>query len=245
MKINLPQKQPLSFNMNTKLLILVATVSLLRPCAVPAGTITGTVQAEGKPGADADALCGKYDSRQLKFAERVNYAEMRDFIVYIDGPVVTNAPIAEPAQVTTTRISQRGAMFTPHVLPILLGTTVEWPNNDEILHNVFSFSENNPFDLGLYKSPVVGRWKFDKPGRVDVYCSIHTRMSCVLLVLQNPYFAATNERGSYTIRNVPAGTYQLKAWHERLPSQVQTITVSPAGEVKVNFTLGIRNLPKP
>ena len=66
-----------------------------------------------------------------------------------------------------------------------------------------------------------------------------------VLVLENPYFAATNERGGYKILNVPAGTYKLKAWHERLPAQIQDVSVADTGEVKVDFTLGIKNLPKP
>jgi len=97
----------------------------------------------------------------------------------------------------------------------------------------------------LYKSPTIERIKFDKPGKVDVFCSIHARMSCVILVLENPYFASANDKGLYTITNVPAGNYKLKAWHERLPSQVKEIAVPETGEIKVDFTLGITNLPKP
>jgi len=214
---------------------------------IPSGaaTISGTVHAEGKAGTDADALCGKYDSRQFKFVERVNYAEMHDFLVYIEGatsakPVVPDKPV----QVITKRVLQQGAIFTPHILPVVVGTTVEWPNNDKILHNVFSFSEPKHFDLGLYKAPEVGRVTFDKPGRVDVFCSIHTRMSCVILVLENPFFATTNNKGGYSIADVPPGTYKLKAWHERLPSQTQEIVVREHGDVKVDFVLGIKNLPK-
>lgn len=219
-------------------------VALVAP--VSGGTITGTVRAEGKPGTDGDAAGGKYDSRKFKFAERVNYAEMRDFVVHLVGPVGTNnAPPAKPAQVVTTkRVAQRGAMFTPHVLPVMVGTTVEWPNYDEILHNVFSLSEPKPFDLDLYKAPVLKPVTFDKPGRVDVFCSIHTAMSCVVLVLENPYFAAADEKGRYVITNVPAGTYQLKAWHERLPAQVREIVVPESGEIKMDFVLGISGLPK-
>ncbi len=210
-----------------------------------AGTISGKVHAEGKPGSDAE--CGKYDSHALKFAERIDYAELRDFVVYITGPVGTNhpAPADKPLQVVTTRkISQKNAMFTPHVLPVLVGTTVEWPNHDSIFHNVFSYSEPKQFDLGLYQNPDVKSVTFDQPGRVDVFCSIHSTMNCVVLVLENPYFCATDAKGAYVISNIPPGTYKLKAWHERLPSQVREITVSETGDVKADFTLGITNLPK-
>jgi hypothetical protein len=139
-------------------------------------------------------------------------------------------------------------MFSPHVLPIVVGTTVEWPNNDDILHNVFSFSELKPFDLGLYKAPYtngIPSVTFDKPGKVDVFCSIHTRMSCIVLVLENHYFAQTNEKDAYTIPHVPPGTYKLKAWHERLPTQTREIVVPETGDIKADFVLGITGLPKP
>ncbi len=74
-------------------------------------------------------------------------------------------------------------------------------------------------------------------------------MSCIVLVLENPYWSRTEEggrkAGHYEIKNVPAGTYQLKAWHERLPPSVQTVTVPETGQVAVDFTMGIKNLPTP
>jgi plastocyanin len=210
-----------------------------------AGTITGIVRAQGKEGAE-EAAGGKYDSRKFKFVERVNYAELRDFVVYIDQPPAeAPTPPAAPVQVITTRrITQKGAMFSPHLLPVVVGTTVEWPNNDEIFHNVFSISDPKQFDLGLYKHPEIKRVTFDKPGRVDVFCSIHTAMNCVVLVLPTPHFAATDEKGRYAITNIPPGTYKLKAWHERLPSQVKEIVVTDNAETRADFTLGITNLPK-
>lgn len=226
--------------------LLLGALFLSAAPALNAGTITGTVHAEGKPGTEAESSGGKYDSRQYKFVERVNYADLHDFVVYIDGVEATNLPApTHSAQVTTQRITQKGAQFEPHVLPVMVGTTVEWPNHDTILHNVFSFSDAKPFDLGLYKDPEVKRVTFDKPGRVDVFCSIHSRMNCVILVLPNPWFATADAKGRYTISNVPAGTYKLKAWHERLPSDIKEITVPATGDVKVDFTLGIKNLPKP
>jgi plastocyanin len=226
---------------HARILLLVSAIA-----ASPAfaGTVTGYVHARGKEGTETDGAAGKYDSHQFKFVERIDYSAMHDFLVYVEGPVGTNPPApSKPVQVMTTRIAQKGAMFTPHILPIVVGTTVEWPNYDDILHNVFSFSETKPFDLGLYKSPEVKKVTFDKPGRVDVFCSIHARMNCIVMVLENPFFATTNERGGYKILNVPPGTYRLRAWHERLPSQVREITVPDQGEVKADFLLGITQLP--
>src|SRR5437016_12026212 len=228
------------------MMILIFLVAMFFAVSANAGTITGSVRAEGKSAADTEMLSTKYDSRQFKFVERINYAEMRDFIVYVEGPLGDKpARLDKPAQVVTKRVAQKGALFSPHVLPIMVGTTVEWPNHDEILHNVFSASVPNEFDLGLYKSPQIGRWTFEKPGRVDVFCSIHTRMSCIVLVLENPYFASTDENGHYKISDVPPGKYKLKAWHERLPSQVREIMVPDSAELKIDFILGIKNLPTP
>ncbi|TAL04889.1 MAG: hypothetical protein EPO07_04565 [Verrucomicrobia bacterium] len=209
-----------------------------------AGTIRGTVRAEG-PAPAGEAGGGKYDSRKFKFAERVNYDELRDFVVYIDG-LVPGKPCGsnQVVSVETRRISQHGAAFTPHVLPVVAGTTVEWPNNDDIFHNVFSMSDAKPFDLGLYKSPEVKRVTFDQAGRVDVFCSIHASMSCVVLVLPNPCFSVSDDSGHYRIADVPAGKYKLKAWHERMPALTQEITVPESGEIEVNLVLRVNSLPK-
>jgi hypothetical protein len=231
--------------MKTRVLLIWFT-SCIALWPARAGTLTGTIRAEGKPGTEPDAQTGGYASRKYKFAERVDYSELRDFVVYIDGPL-GGKPVPPPAVLTidTRRITQKGAEFKPHILPVLVGTTVEWPNNDDIYHNVFSMSEAKQFDLDLYKgNPPSKRVTFDKPGRVDVFCSIHASMHCVVLVLENPFFAVTDARGHYSITNVPPGTYQLKAWHERLPVQTRQITVADTGEVKTDFVLGITNLPK-
>ena len=205
-----------------------------------AGTISGKVRAEGKTGADEDLTTGKYESRKYKYFERVRYDEWRDFVVYIDQPMPGTSPPSKPLQV----IIQKDATFLPHVLPLMVGTTVEWPNHDDIYHNVFSMSEAKPFDLGLYKGDTIKRITFDKPGKVDVFCSIHTKMSCIILVLQNPFFASADKNGNYNISNVPPGVYKLKAWHERMPEQEKEITVPEKGNVSVDFLLTVAGLPK-
>ena len=227
-----------------KYLICIVT-SLSFTALVRGGTIVGNVRAEGKMSTDASATEGAYTSRKYKFVERVDYAAMHDFVVYIEGTAgFTNQTPTNTIQVVTRRVAQQGAVFSPHVLPILKGSTVQWPNYDNIFHNVFSISEPKQFDLGLYKGdPPEKKVTFDEPGRVDVFCSIHERMHCVVLVLENPYFAATDDQGNYKIANVPPGTYKLRAWHERMPPAVSEITVPATGEVKADFVVGIKNLP--
>lgn len=232
--------------MKNFLLLILAGMLLSHPAC--GGTITGTVRARGVDEAADKSAGGQYDSRKLKFVEKVNYAALKDFVVFIEGQVGDKPAVPEKSEKIETsrnKITQDGAQFSPHVLPIVVGTTVQWPNNDRIYHNVFSFSDPKKFDLGVYKSGESKDVTFDKPGRVDVFCSIHSTMSCIVLVLENRYFTKADEKtGGYTIKDVPPGKYKLKAWHERLPMQEQEITVTEKGDVKADFTMGITGLPK-
>jgi len=218
---------------------ITATLLLFNGAAAQAGDIKGTIHAQGAETDSADDQGGAYASRKYKFAERVNYDEMKDFVVSIDGPVDNVERSTNRAVIVT----QQNATFNPRILPIAVGTTVEWPNRDDIFHNVFSFSDPKPFDLGLYKDEMK-LITFDQPGRIDVFCSIHKNMHCIILVLENPFFDQTDDRGRFTIKNVPAGTYKIKAWHERMPPQIKEITVPADGNVTVDFTMGITGLPK-
>lgn len=203
-----------------------------------AGTITGTVKGKG-PDLPADANGGDYRSRRYRFAEKVDYDRLTDFVVYIDEP-----KLASSTATTSAITTQKNAVFDPHVLPVEVGTSVKWPNQDDIYHNVFSMSEPKPFDLGLYHQEKVPVLKFENTGRVDVFCSIHTHMHCIILVLPNRYFTKVDANQRFTIRDVPAGTYKVRAWHERLPEQVTEIVVPETGEVRVDFVLGLGDLPK-
>jgi|SRR5688572_7598805 len=221
--------------------LLIIFFSTLVVLSASAGTIIGTVRAEGKEGAGDSSRGGKYNSRKFKFVEKIDYSQLTDFVVYIDQPV-TNLPASAPKTVQV--VTQRDAVFRPHVLPIFAGTTVEWPNKDDIFHNVFSISESNPFDLGLYKDPELKKVQFKNIGRVDVFCSIHSQMSCVILVLQNPFFATPDRSGHFRIPNVPAGTYKLKAWHQRVPPDLKEVVVQETGEIEVEFILSVKGLPQ-
>ena len=120
---------------------------------------------------------------------------------------------------------------------------LKWPNKDDIYHNVFSMSDKKEFNLGLYgkeKTPLI---VFDQVGRVDVFCSIHTKMHCIILVLPSAYFSMADARGRYVIKDVPAGTYRIKAWQERMPPLVKEVVVPAEGEVKLDFVLGLSELP--
>lgn len=212
--------------------------------AVSAGSISGTVRAvaPAPAGEQAGGAAGAYDSRRYRFVEKMDYEQARDFVVYVDQPISDFAPAATEARMVKT--TQKDANFQPHVLPVVVGTTVRWPNEDDIFHNVFSMSDAKEFDLGYYKKEKVPEVQFDRVGRVDVFCAIHPKMHCIILVVPNPFFAAVDDKGRFTIKGLPAGTYKVRAWHERIPSQVREVVVPADGDVKIDFTLGFGGLPK-
>ena len=137
-------------------------------------------------------------------------------------------------------MDQRNERFVPHVLAIVAGTTVDFPNSDPTYHNVFSLSKTRRFDLGRYAAGRSKAVRFDQPGIVRVFCDIHSHMSAFILVFSHRYFAVTDDEGRYRIDNVPPGTYSVVAWHESLPSDTRRVSVPDGGEVDLNFTLSRR-----
>jgi plastocyanin len=180
--------------------------------AVPsfAGTVAGRVELLEKGGKQA--------------------SDLSDVVVYLEGVRVK----PEPAKASMV---MRGKAFAPHVIAVPVGGTVEFPNEDPIFHNAFSVSGENRFDLDLYKRPKVGSWTFQAPGVVRVYCNIHPQMSAVVLVRDNPYFAKAARDGAFVLEGVPAGRYQLKAWHERSPEASQEVSVPAEGRVVAQLVL--------
>jgi plastocyanin len=221
-----------------KTFLLAAMAAMVVRTVALGGTITGTIIAQGPSTPIEAGGGGAYSSRRYKFVEKIDYDALRDFVVNVDQLV---APPAGPVPV---KIVQREATFEPHVLPVVVGTIVRWPNEDDIFHNVFSMTETQDFNLGFYKKEKTPEVRFDKLGRVDVFCAIHANMHCIILVLPNPYFAVADAKRHYLIKDVPAGTYRLRAWHERLPNQVKDVVVPASGEVKLDFALGVAELPK-
>ena len=131
-------------------------------------------------------------------------------------------------------LDQKNMIFIPHILPVLVGTTVKFPNSDNVTHNVFSPSPTKKFNLGTYASGVVRELTFDTPGVIAVLCNVHAEMSAFIVVLENPYFAVTGPDGKFTINNVPAGTYTVNYWHEKLGQQTKQVTVA-AGAATANL----------
>ena len=141
------------------------------PVAGFAGSIVGTVRALPPAIGGENVPAGAYESRRYRYVEKIDYEHLRDFVVYIDQPLAGPETGAPPlATVTTT---QKDANFDPHVLPVPVGSTVRWPNEDDIFHNVFSISDPAQFDLGYYKKEKVPEVVFTRTGVVDANCQVH------------------------------------------------------------------------
>ena len=132
-------------------------------------------------------------------------------------------PIVAPDSIPL--MAQKDKMFVPSVLAVGVGYTVEFPNLDPFFHNVFSYSKTKQFDLGRYPKGESERVTFDKPGIVKVFCEIHYSMRAYVHVLETPYFAASDEKGNFAIKNVQPGDYTLNIWQENLTDIQQPITV--------------------
>lgn len=154
-------------------------------------------------------------------------------LVYIEQ--VQGETFFPPAKNAT--VDQVRMTFVPHVLPILAGTTVDFPNSDSTRHNVFSPSKIKKFNLGTYPAGITKQVKFEKTGVVALLCNVHPEMSAFVLVLQNPYYTMPDKNGKYKIGDVPPGKYILTAWHPKFRSKQVEIAVPPEGSITADFFL--------
>jgi plastocyanin len=155
-----------------------------------------------------------------------------DAVVYLEQVAGTFPPIV-------AALDQKSMQFTPHVLPVPLGSTVKFMNGDPTPHNVFS-PDYEKFNLGTWPQGQTKDHVFDKcaklPCAYTLLCRVHPEMEGFVVVLQNSFFAVSARDGRYTIANVPAGSYSVAVWHPKLKGKAQPVTVG-AGPVTIDFTL--------
>jgi len=187
-----------------------------------AATIEGVVALTAQP---APAPAPRYGQ---------TVGEIRDpdspaAVVYVEG---TDAP---PKPVTIS-VAQKGYQFSPGLLVVSTGSTVEFPNLDPEYHSVFSYSKARRFDLGRFdrgeKPPPL---KFDQPGLVKLYCDIHEHMRGVILVVDTPFFQKTDAGGRYRIENLPAKKLVIKAWLDEATVRERTVELHANETLRVDF----------
>jgi plastocyanin len=147
-------------------------------------------------------------------------------------------PVSMPP--AKAEINTADKQFSPHVIVVPVGSSVSFPNHDPFNHNVFSLSEENPFDLGLYGRGETPAVRFAKPEIVRVYCNVHSQMSALVVVRDNPWYGQPSSDGSFTIEAVPPGRYTLHAWHERSPPIERELVVPESGVSDLELELDAR-----
>lgn len=158
-------------------------------------------------------------------------------VVYVD----TIAGKTFPAPSAHPVMDQKGLLFSPHILAVEVGTTVDFLNSDKVAHNVFwpslmQGAKKLPGkNMGTWPQGEKRSFKFDQPGVASLLCNVHPEMSAYVVVVPTPYHATTDKSGNYKIENVPDGQYNVVAWHEGAKSQSKAVTVS--GDAKADFTL--------
>ena len=166
-------------------------------------------------------------------------SEAEDAIVYFrPAKAVVPAALSEPTVMTTRR-----KQFVPRVLAIPAGSSVRFPNEDTILHNVFSRSPDNGFDAGLYGAGNGFVQKFERPGLVKVYCNVHHSMYAYVLVLDTPFYARPDREGRFMIAGVPEGEGDLVVYHERGEPYRQKVSAASAKDLSIRMDLDRRKVP--
>jgi plastocyanin len=147
------------------------------------------------------------ESQDLHGTARAGTRAASNTVVWLDAPNAVRS--TDRSKVV---LDQRNLAFSPHVLVVRVGTTVEFPNNDRVFHNVFSFRDGKVFDLGMYPVGALKYVTFDRPGLSRIFCNIHPGMAAYVMAVDSPYFAVANQAGDFTIAAVAPGRYQYQAW---------------------------------
>jgi plastocyanin len=170
------------------------------------GIVKGTVTIGGKPATDAVVSIEDLSREQIKMS------------------------VTKPSKKI---VDQRNQKFIPTVVAIMVGESVDFPNNDKSWHNVYSKGGANDFDLGLYAPGKTRSKKFDKAGVSRVLCNAHPNMEAFVVVKDHPFFSTTDSRGNYEIKNVPLGKLRVEIWHPNLDARSEPVPLVRDGEVFV------------
>ena len=200
------------------------------------GSISGTVKFKGTAPAPKKLDVGKDKEVCAKTPKT-------DQSLIVEGGNLVNAVVSitdikkgKKIELKKVKLDQHGCEYQPHVLAFPAGTTVEVVNPDGILHNVHSYSKvNTPFNMAQPKFKKTLDVKIDKPEAVELKCDVHGWMHGWLVATESPYVAVTDKSGSFKLDNVPAGSYTVEVWHEKLGKSTQKVTVKAKEDAKVSF----------
>lgn len=224
--------------MSLAVVAAVATLAIARAeapqASTPVGSIAGTVRLAGASTRRL-ATPGAYPGRRVSPVAEREASELQNVVVYVRLPGT--------AGVTPGRavMRQTDEEFVPHVLAVVRGSTVEFPNDDLVFHNVFSLSRAATFDLGRYPKGATRSVTFAKAGIVKVFCHLHSHMSALVRVFDHPHFTVVGADGRFTLVGLAPGTYEVAAWHERVGEASTSVTVTAGDASPVSFSLPLQD----
>lgn len=229
----------MTFRGRNLVLFLVAVLGLAvmtdtEPSAQAPGSVRGRISI-GVP-VTAKRATSTY-SRSVPTVALAPESEIEHVVVYVkDAPKTTVTPMR-------AEIRQRNENFVPRVVAVPVGSTVDFPNDDPIYHNVFSLSRTKTFDLGRFPRGKSRGERFDRPGVVKVFCQIHSHMSATVMVFDHPWFTIPDDQGAFDLPGVPPGMHSITAWHERLGDTTFQVRVEPGRPATVDFILPVPAQP--
>ncbi|MBP9864939.1 MAG: DUF2012 domain-containing protein [Candidatus Omnitrophica bacterium] len=228
---------------NYSLFVLLAFLFAGTQAAYAGGSVTGsaafsgTAPAKAEINMSADPTCAAAHAEPTFTEEAVVNANntLKNVFVYVKTGLEGQT---FPAPATPATLDQNGCHYTPHVAGVMVGQQLEIINSDSTLHNVHSMAkESKEFNLGMPIKGMKIKKTFEKPEiMVKMKCDVHPWMSAYIGVLSHPFFAVTGEDGSFAIKDLPAGTYTLEAWHETFGAQTAEVTVAEGGSATANFS---------
>lgn len=219
----------------------LSIIALLFCLQAQAATVSGKAAFQGTAPApeaikmEADASCKAMHAEGATADDTIINANgtLKNGVVYVKEGLTGKFE----APKTPVTLDQKGCMYTPKVLGVMAGQPIEIINSDSTLHNVHALPKNSPqFNLGMPLQGMKIKKTLAKPEvMVKVKCDVHPWMASYIGVLDHPFYAVTGEDGSFEIKDLPAGTYVIEAWHEKLGVQTQNITIDESGKTDVDF----------
>ncbi len=195
----------------------------LSPARSAAGPLVFWCLAVAGPAfAEGGTVAGKVEANPAK--------ELKETVVYLTG----GSPGAGTPK--TAVMNQKHLRFIPHVLAVTVGDSVKYENSDTVSHNVFS-PDISPYNLGTFKPGESRTHTFDQPGAYTQLCSLHPEMLAYVYVAPTPYHAVVQPDGTFRIRDVPAGDWQVAIWSVHLKAAAQPVTVAAGKTARVSFSL--------
>ncbi len=234
----------MQFSVNKCVALTALCVALLvwpRPCPVSAqdASLRGTVSLPA-PKVKKRTFRGSEYRNRLSTAGRTQKKKSKKKSP-LESIIVSAHPLSFEPQLKplaeNPRMDQMEVTFQPRVLPVTVGSEVDFVNHDKVYHNVFSLTPGADFDIGRVPTGKVVTHTIEKPGEIELFCDIHPQMNSTILSLDTPYFARVNSTGAFSLAGLPSGTYDVRIFHPDFEGIVEQLQLGAGEAVTRNFVV--------